>query len=82
MSGQVRQAEAVEYVLDMFRTACSSGRIDKLVKFHTRNKYLIMAHDQARLGSMGSVVANHDDLSAEEAFGQSEELLRAAGWGG
>ena len=33
MSGLVSQAEAVEFVLDMFRAARGSGRIDKLVKF-------------------------------------------------
>ena len=78
MSGTVSQAEGVEYVLGMFGAARSSGRMGELVKFHTRNKYLIMAHDQGWLGSMGRVVANHDGLPAEEAFDRYEKLLRGA----
>ncbi len=78
MSGPVSQDDAVGYVLDMFRTARNSGRMGELVKFHTRNKYLILAHDQGRLGSMGRVVANHDGLPAEEAFDKYEKLLRGA----
>lgn len=74
MAGLVNQADAVKYVLDMFGAARSPGKMDDLVKFHTRNKYLIVAHDQVGLGAMGRVVANHEGLSAGEAFGKYREL--------
>lgn len=51
-----------------FREARAEPTVDRLVQFHTRNKLLFMAHNQAGLRALGSIVANHDRRPAPELF--------------
>ncbi|MDH8677712.1 DUF523 and DUF1722 domain-containing protein [Fusibacter bizertensis] len=39
-----------------------------LVKFHSQNKYLLMAYNQNALKKLGKIVANHDHLKDEEVY--------------
>lgn len=40
--------------------------MNDLVKFHSINKYLIMAHSPNLLNKLGNIVANHDGLKFNE----------------
>lgn len=58
-----------------FRDARSSQAVGRLVDFHSRNKLLFMAHNQAGLRALGTIVANHDRKPAEELFREYEAGL-------
>jgi uncharacterized protein YbgA (DUF1722 family)/uncharacterized protein YbbK (DUF523 family) len=47
----------------------------ELVDFHTKNKYLFMAYDQAKLKLAGNIVANHNKLSTERVFDRYKNIL-------
>lgn len=48
-----------------------------LVTFHTINKYLIMAYNQAALKRMGKIVANHEKLNMTSVIELYEKELEA-----
>ena len=43
-----------------FRKVKSEGSMKDLVRFHTENKYLLMAYNQAELRKLGAIVANKE----------------------
>lgn len=53
MKRGISQADAADYVLDMFGAVRRTKSIGGLVKFHARNKYMIMAHDPTTLRELG-----------------------------
>ena len=48
-----------------------------LVDFHTKNKYLLMAYNQAALKRLGQIVANHDKLEIPMVIAKYEADLQA-----
>jgi uncharacterized protein YbgA (DUF1722 family)/uncharacterized protein YbbK (DUF523 family) len=54
------------FALASFREVSSSGSMGRLVRFHTENKYLLMAHNQKELKLLGRIVANPE----KRGFGQ------------
>ncbi|MCO5380879.1 MAG: DUF523 and DUF1722 domain-containing protein [Methanosarcina barkeri] len=48
------------FVLAAFRKVKSEGSMKDLVRFHTDNKYLLMAYSQAELRKLGAIVANKE----------------------
>jgi len=48
------------FTLARFRKLKSSGKMKDLVKFHSVNKYLLMAYNQKALKALGKIVANHE----------------------
>ncbi len=52
-----------------------SPSVDALVKFHSRYKYLVMAHNYADYKKLGRLVANNDGLPLEELIGSYEQAL-------
>jgi len=49
------------FALADLRRVIGSGEMKKLVDFHSRNKYLLMAYSQAKLKALSNIVANHDN---------------------
>lgn len=61
-----------------FREARARGTMDALVRFHARNKLLLMAYHQTLARRLGVVVANHERLPAPAVFDRYERLLAEA----
>ena len=51
-----------------FRKISETKKMNDLVKFHSDNKYLLMAYDQNILKEMGRIVANHEKLNQEKVY--------------
>lgn len=70
--GRLRNARIKEhfmtklFMLAAFRKVKSEGRMKDLIAFHTENKYLLMAYNQAELRKLGAIVANKEGLSFQE----------------
>lgn len=45
------------FVVDRWHELCEAPTVDALVRFHTRHKYLIMAHDPTCLKKLGKMVS-------------------------
>ena len=51
--------------------------IDGLVKFHSHNKYLMMAYNQSALKKLGKIVANHEHLKDEDVYAAYKNEMEA-----
>lgn len=51
---------------DFKNSVKSQPSVNALVKFHSRYKYLVMAHSYAGYKSLGRLVANNDDLGLDD----------------
>ncbi len=59
-----------------WRDSLKKGReVKHLVDFHTRHKYLIMAHSPKHLSAMGKIVAGAKDRPFDEVITDYQELL-------
>jgi uncharacterized protein YbgA (DUF1722 family)/uncharacterized protein YbbK (DUF523 family) len=63
------------FTLASFRSVKSAGSMKELVGFHSDNKLLLLAYNEARLRKMGPLVANRDKAPAEEVIEAYEALL-------
>lgn len=67
------------FTLKRWRETLSCGRsIANLVDFHTRNKLLILSHNQKLYRQMGPLVAAAKEQPIDTVFRQYEEMLMAA----
>lgn len=57
-----------EYVRKGFSEIQSSPDIEKLVHFHSINKFLLMAHSPHGTRILGNIVANHERLALDTVF--------------
>lgn len=64
------------YTSAAFRAVRDSESMGELVRFHSRNKYLFMACNQAALREAGKIVANHGRLPFGEVVDAYEIVLR------
>jgi uncharacterized protein YbgA (DUF1722 family)/uncharacterized protein YbbK (DUF523 family) len=82
--GRLRNARIKEhfmtriFMLAAFRKVKSEGRMKDLVAFHTENKYLLMAYNQAGLRKLGAIVANKEGLSFQELASEYQMHLYSA----
>lgn len=58
-----------------FRAVETSGSMNMLVRFHSRNKYLFMAYNQSALREAGKITANHDRLPFSEVIARYHSVL-------
>ena len=56
----------------------ASEDMGELVRFHTQNKFLLMAQGQAKLRELGRIVANPEKLPVREVLRQYGEKFREA----
>jgi len=82
--GRLRNARIKEhfltklFVLATFRKVKSEGSINDLVRFHTDNKYLLMAYSQAEVRKLGAIVANKENRPFKELISDYEGHLYSA----
>lgn len=82
--GRLRNARIKEnfmtklFMLAAFRKVKSEGRMKDLVTFHTENKYLLMAYNQAELKKLGSIVANKERGGFQKLVSEYERHLYSA----
>ncbi len=68
----------VVFALARLRGAVESGQMGALVDFHTRNKFLLLAYNQARLRQLGRLVANLQRRPVGEVMAEYVAGFRAA----
>ncbi|MEM2125199.1 MAG: DUF523 and DUF1722 domain-containing protein [Candidatus Methanosuratincola sp.] len=66
------------FALSAFRQAHEGGKAADLVRFHSDNKFLLMAYSQGAMRELGKVVANQKATGIEKAFGLYREGLEKA----
>lgn len=73
-----------EYFLDKVYTSFRFEQMKKensmksLIKFHSNNKYLLMAYNQTRLRELGKIVGNGEKKPLNEVLGAYQECLGLA----
>lgn len=70
------------FALARLREVLDTGRMGRLVQFHTSHKYLLMAYHQGRLRELGRIVANgsgrpFDEVAAGYREGFAQALMRS-----
>lgn len=63
------------YVMERFSELKDEPSMEDLVTFHSNNKYLLMAHSQSKLKTLGNLVANHKKLPLNKILEKYEEVL-------
>ncbi|MEO0084397.1 MAG: DUF523 and DUF1722 domain-containing protein [candidate division WOR-3 bacterium] len=63
------------FTLAQFRLVKKKRSINELIKFHTVNKLLFMAHNQTKLRELGKIVANHNKHNQAAVFSNYESKL-------
>jgi uncharacterized protein YbgA (DUF1722 family)/uncharacterized protein YbbK (DUF523 family) len=63
------------FIFAAFRKVKSEGSMKDLVRFHTENKYLLMAYNQAELRKLGQIVANKENKPFKELISDYEAHL-------
>jgi len=63
-------------VLERFDVVKDTPKFHRLVDFHTKNKYLVMVHNQDDLKKLGNLVANHSKESISSIIQQYEFHLK------
>ena len=66
------------YTFYKFQQVCESNSMKELVKFHSDNKYLLLAYNQTQLKNLGKIVANHDKKPFNELIKEYREGLGLA----
>jgi uncharacterized protein YbgA (DUF1722 family)/uncharacterized protein YbbK (DUF523 family) len=61
-----------------FRSLQQSPSIQDLVRFHSENKFLLMAYSQTKMRELGRIVANADGERMGAVLDQYEKLFRTA----
>jgi len=66
------------FVLKQFEDAKQEGNINNLIKFHSINKYLVMAHSQMYLTDLGNIIAKQNKTPLNSVFERYEIILKRA----
>ena len=72
------EKDTVEFIFDRFSQVKKSKRIRELVEFHAMNKYMLMAHNQEELKTLGNLVASHKKIPLSDIMRKYEEHLKIA----
>ena len=59
--------------MERFYDLKKTQKIKNLVNFHTRNKYMIMSHDQQELKKLGNIVAKYRKIPFKEILTYYEQ---------
>jgi uncharacterized protein YbgA (DUF1722 family)/uncharacterized protein YbbK (DUF523 family) len=82
--GRLRNARIKEnfltklFTFAAFRRVKSEGSMKDLISFHTQNKFLLMAYNQAELRKLGGIAANREGKPFKELISDYEEHLYSA----
>ena len=72
----ISEKNVIEYTIAQFENVKKSNKIKNLVSFQTKNKYMIMAHDQNELKIMGNIVASNKKNSLSKILSDYELHLK------
>lgn len=66
------------FTMNSFDEVIKRNRMNGLVDFHSRNKYLLMAYHQANQKKLGKIVANHSNEEVATVISTYEDVLKEA----
>ncbi len=66
------------FISASFRKIEKLRSMDSLVKFHTENKFLIMAYNESSMRKLGKIAANHEKKDIAEVLSLYGQTLRKA----
>ena len=59
---ELTQKEVKQYIHDRFQNVKKNNKVKELVEFQSMNKFLIMAHNQEQLKTLGRIVASNKKI--------------------
>ena len=65
-----------QFVYERFFEAKNHNDLNELIRFHTVNKYLFMAHSPNHLNKLGNLVANKNKDNPKEIFEEYYLIMR------
>ena len=65
-----------QFVYERFFEAKNHNDLNELIRFHTNNKYLFMAHSPNHLKKLGNLVANKNKDNPKEIFEKYYLIMR------
>ena len=71
----ITENDITEYVLERFQDVKLNPSMNEIIRFHSNNKYLFMAHNQEKLKILGNIVANHNKKDSKELIDIYESIL-------
>lgn len=66
------------YTMKRFKEVERFNSMKELVKFHSNNKFLLMAYNQIEMRLLGKIVANHEKKDTKEVIKEYKEHLALA----
>ena len=69
-------ADIHQFVYERFFEAKNHNDLEELIRFHTVNKYLFMAHSPNHLSKLGNFVANKNKDNPKEIFEEYYLIMR------
>ncbi|RDJ32341.1 MAG: DUF1722 domain-containing protein [Crenarchaeota archaeon] len=66
-----------QFVYERFFEAKNHSDLNELIRFHTNNKYLFMAHSPNQLNKLGNLVANKSRDNPKEVFEKYYLIMRS-----
>jgi uncharacterized protein YbgA (DUF1722 family)/uncharacterized protein YbbK (DUF523 family) len=64
------------FALARFGTVKRSGEMHEIVRYHSENKFLLMAYNQNEMRLLGNVVANHEKKPFQEVLREYQDHLQ------
>lgn len=61
LNSNLNECDIIRYVQARFFTIEKDPSMQQLINFHTKNKYLLMAHSQVLLKKLGNIIANNSN---------------------
>lgn len=75
-TSKITEKDVREYVLERFAEVKIKPKMDEIIKFHSSNKYLLMAHNYENLKVLGNILANHKKENIIDLLPQYEKILK------
>lgn len=63
------------YILADFRRVKKSRSLNELIKFHSRNKLLLMAYNQENMRKMGRIIGNPDKKTFDDLISKYQKIF-------
>ena len=73
---KITQNDINQFVLERFEEIKKNLSLDEIIRFHSNNKYLLMAHSQEKLKILGNIVANHQKKNVPDLILDYENHLK------
>ena len=74
----ISEEDVKQYIFERFKDVKRTKKNKDIMRFHTMNKYMIMAHDQEELKELGNIVARNKKIPFEKTLKKYEKHLKKA----